>query len=170
MTLEPEDIQGLKHYGVKGQKWGTRHAYRKAIAMGSWKDLRSHKLDRSANRLNKRVNKLENKTNGVSSKKNDKLMTKANRIAEKSSKRKIKADNYHSAAQAYIQAAADTGVRSFSTPKRDAAKVAINAFIGYSLNGLPLAVGNGINAYTIIKRQNATAAKANKLQDERKDK
>jgi hypothetical protein len=32
MTLKPEDVQGLKHYGVSGMKWGTRHKYRTAIA------------------------------------------------------------------------------------------------------------------------------------------
>ena len=33
MTLEPEDVQGLKHYGVAGMHWGTRKGKAMAAAV-----------------------------------------------------------------------------------------------------------------------------------------
>ena len=170
MILEPEDVQGLKHYGVAGMHWGTRHAYRKSITRSVNNQDESDSYRNKAIKTSFKATKKRAKASNIelanpNSKRAARLRAKGDKLANKSAKQREISERYQKRAQSYIKEAADTGLRSFSTPRKDAARVTINQFISAQIGRSSLGVYNqGISSSVRILKENHAAAQANRLQ------
>lgn len=169
MTLEPEDVQGLKHYGVSGMKWGTRHKYRTAISRSVVKQDKSDNYRNKAIKTSFKATKKRAKASNIelenpNSKRASRLRAKGDKLANKSAKQREISKRYQERAQSYIKEAADTGLRSFSTPRMDKARVTIEQFIRAQTSSSVGVYNQGIISSTRISKENHAAAQANKLQ------
>ena len=136
MTLESEDVQGLKHYGVKGQKWGARHAYRKAISRAAHHDSRANNyadISRDHADAAKKLRFVASSTM-VSKKEADRFNRDA-AYREELARSIMKISNAERVkARSFIKTAADTKLTGYPTPKKDAAKAIISG-IAYPIFG-----------------------------------